>query len=179
MMQKYYKHWETCVQFIEKGEIENAENFALTVAAKLTLGQELITRIMTVNLSSYERKIEEKIEECIKSSINENTEALCLYYDLDNGWDSIIYICENYTKEDGEWISDSRNVIEIGRGRGFSTIYKKEAESAFFADEISSGICILLMLRTTIAFYNIAGKFKSCGLKFCITCTESDFVRVL
>gem|GEM_PF-6686326 len=34
------------------------------------------------------------------------------------------------------------------------------------------------MLRTTIAFYNVVSNYKDYDLKLCITCTESDFVRV-
>lgn len=179
MNANYYKNWETCVEFIEKGEIKNAENFALTVASELTVPQDLINKIMAVNLKSYEKKIEGKMDECIQQANSKKAEALCLYYSLDNGWDSTIYICKNYSKENNQWISGSRDWIDIGKARGFSGIYKKDAESAFFADKISSGICILLMLRTTVAFYNVAQKFKNCGLKLCITATESDFVRVL
>ncbi|RUT69197.1 hypothetical protein D0817_16950 [Flavobacterium cupreum] len=180
MKPNYYKYWETCVEFIEKGEIENAENFALNIASTLTVPKDLINKIITVNLKSYEKKIEEKMPDCIQRAKIENSDALCLYYSLDNGWDSIMYICKNYSKGTGDWISnDYTSIIDIGKARGFSGIFKKKAESAFFTDKISSGICILLMLRTTIAFYNVAKKFKDCGLKLCITATESDFVRVI
>lgn len=175
----YYKHWQTCIQFIEKDQIEDAENFALTSATQLGVTQELISKIKNVSLKSYEKKIEEKMDECIQRATSENAEALCLYYSLDNGWDSTIYISKEYSKENSHWISASRSWIDIGKARGFSGIYKKDAESAFFSDKISSGICILLMLRTTIAFYNVTRKFRDFGLKLCITATESDFVRVL
>lgn len=175
---KYYKHWEKCIDLIEKRQIENATNYALKIATELDLPQALIDRIMSVNLKSYEKNIEAKMDECINRAKSENAEALCLYYSLDNGWDSTMYICKGYTKENCDWISISRSWIDIGKARGFSGIYKKEAESAFFVDKISSGICILLMLRTTIAFYNVAQKFLNCGLKFCISATENDFIRV-
>ena len=175
----YYKHWECCVDLIEKGQIENATNYALKIAPKLNVPQSLIDKIMSVNLKSYEKNIEAKMDECIERATSENAEVLCLYYSLDNGWDSTMYIDKNYTKESNYWLTKSRSWIDIGKARGFSGIYKKDAESAFFADKISSGICTLLMLRTTIAFYNVAQKFSNCGLKFCITATESDFVRVV
>ncbi|MFP3591395.1 hypothetical protein [Chryseobacterium sp. SIMBA_038] len=175
----YYKHWESCIDQIEKGQIENATLYALKIAVKLDVSQVLIDRIMSINLKSYEKKVEAQMDECLKRAKLENAEALCLYYNLDNGWDSTIYICKEYTDENSYWISKSRSWIEIGKTKGFSGIYKIDAQSAFFGDKISSGICILLMLRTTISFYNVAQKFSDCGMKICITATESDFVRVL
>lgn len=176
---KNYKYWENCIALLEKGKIEDAMGYALDIALKLEVTKELIDKIMAVSLKGYEKKIEGKMNECIERAHAENAETLCLYYSLDNGWDSTIYICKDYTKENNDWISNSKSWVEIGKARGFSGIYKNDAEAAFFADKISSGICTLLMLRTTIAFYNVAQKFSDCGLKLCITATDSDFVRVL
>ncbi|SHM28745.1 hypothetical protein [Chryseobacterium polytrichastri] len=176
---KNYKYWENCIALLEKGQIQDAINYALDIAVKLKVPKEIIDKIMTVNLKGYENKIEHKMKECIGLANIENAEALCLYYSLDDGWQSTMYICKDYTKENNDWIFKSKNWVEIGKARGFSGIYKNNAESAFFADEMSSGICTLLMLRTTIAFYTIAEKFSDCGLKLCITATESDFVRVV
>lgn len=175
---KYYNHWESCIAKIENGDIDGAINYAIETALQLKVSKKLVDKIFSVNLKSYEKKIDEQMKLCIERAKDENAEAMCLYYSLDNGWDSTMYFCKGYTKENSSWIGASRSWIDIGKARGFSGIYKKEAESAFFCDEISSGICILLMLRTTIAFYSVASNYKNCGLKLCITCTESDFVRV-
>jgi len=174
----YYNHWEECVRKIEQGQIKEAESYAVKTASKFKVKQELIDKIFSVNLQSYEKKIEEFLIECIQRGKQENAKALLLYYSLDNGWDSTIYICQDYDSYDNKWCSSSTSWVDIGKARGFSGIYKKDAEAAFFCDEISSGICILLMLRTTIAFYNVAVKYKECGMKLCVTCTESDFVVI-
>lgn len=176
---KNYTYWKNCITFLEKGDIENATHYAIDMALKSKVSQELIDKIMAVNLKRYEKKIESKMNECIARANTENAQALCLYYSVDNGWDSTIYICKDYTKANNHWISESKSWIEIGKARGFSGIYKNDAGEAFFADTISAGICTLLMLRTTIAFYHVAQKFSNCGLKLCITATESDFVRVV
>ena len=176
---KKYKYWEKCMSKIESDKIQESIEFAIEKAKELGVQNELIDRIFQVNLKGYEKRINSKMEECIKRAKTENAEVLCLYYSLDNGWDSTIYICKEYTKENSYWIGKSRSWIDIGKARGFSGIYKKENESAFFSDNLSSGIPLLLMLRTTIAFYNVAQNYKDCGLKICITATESDFVRVL
>lgn len=176
---KNYKYWKNSIAFLEKGQIEDATNYALDITSKLEVPKEVIDKIMAVNLKGYEKKIESKMNECIELANTENAEALCLYYSLEDGWNSTMYICKDYTEENSYWISKSRSWVEVGKARGFSGIYKNDAGAAFFADKISSGICILLMLRTTIAFYNVAQKFSDCGLKLCITATESDFVRVV
>lgn len=173
-----YKYWETCIDLIESRKIEEATHFVLETTSKLGLSKELVEKIMTVSLKGFEKKIEGKMKDCLEKAREENAEALCLYYSVDNGWDSTMYICKGYTKENSSWISESKNWIELGKTRGFSEIYKKTAESAFFTNKISSAVCILLMFRTSIAFYNVAQKFPDCGFKLCITATESDFVRV-
>ncbi|CAH0276574.1 hypothetical protein [Chryseobacterium sp. Bi04] len=173
-----YKYWRSCADLIESGKIEEATNYALEITLKLGLSKEVVEKIMAVSLKGFEKKIEEKMNGCLKKAKEENAEALCLYYSMDNGWDSTMYICKDYSTENTSWISESRSWIDLGKTRGFSEIYKNTAESAFFANKISSAVCILLMFRTTIAFYNVAQKFSDCGLKLCITATESDFVRV-
>ena len=175
---QYYDFWESCMTKIENNDIDGATNFAHETAIQLGVPKDLIEKIFSVNLKSYEKKIDEYMPQCVQRAKEEQAEALCLYYSLDNGWDSTMYICKGYTKKNSGWIGNSRSWVEIGKARGFSGIYKKEAEAAFFCDKISAGICMLLMLRTSIAFYNVASNYRNCGLKLCITCTESDFIRV-
>ena len=175
---KYYEYWEECVKKIEQHQISEAIKYATDTAITLNVQQVLIDKIFSVNLQSYEKKIEKCLVECIQIGKQEKAKALLLYYSLDNGWDSLFYICKDYNSDNNDWGHPPIKRIEVGKARGFSGIYKKEAESAFFADDISSGICVLLMLRTTIAFYNVAVKYKDCGMKLCTTCTESDFVVI-
>lgn len=119
------------------------------------------------------------MKQCIQRARDEQAKALCLYYSMDNGWESTIYICKDFNRVNTTWISASRSWIDIGKARGFSGIYKKEAEAAFLANDISTGICILLMLRTTLAFKDVTDRYKDCGLHICITCTGSDFVQLV
>lgn len=100
------------------------------------------------------------MEVCIQRAKDEQVKAICLYYSMDNGWESTLYICKDFSKKESLWISAFRSWIDIGKVRGFSGIYKKEAKFAFLADDISSGICILLMVWTNIAFKNVADKYK-------------------
>lgn len=174
-----YQHWEICMKLIEEGRIDESVSHANDIAEQLSVPKELIDRINAVNLKSFEKRIESKMSDCIQRAHSENAEALCLYYSLDNGWDSTMYVCKDFSPDSYRWISASRSWIDIGKARGFAGIYKHEAESAFFCDDVSSGICLLLMLRTTIAFYNVAMKHQQCGLILCITGTESDFVRIV
>ena len=175
---KEYEYWEECVKKIEQHKIDEAIEYALETALKLGVSQELIDRIFAVNLQTYEKRIEQHLIECIQLGKQEGAEVLLLYYSLDNGWDSHFIISRDYSPIHNDWWWPPIKRVEIGKARGFSGIYKKEAESAFYADDISTGICVLLMLRTTLAFYNVAVKYKDCGLKLCVTCTESDFVVV-
>lgn len=177
--QKYWLYWEQCIVYLESDNSVDAIAYAKDIAESLKVPAELISRIFTVKLTSYTKKIDSYMEECIKRAKNDHAKALCLYYSMDNGWESTMYICKDFSRDDNKWIGASRNWIDIGKARGFSGIFKKEAEEAFLADDMSTGICILLMLRTTLAFKDVTDKYKQCGLHMCITCTESDFVQVV
>lgn len=177
--QKYWKYWKQCISYLESNDSEKAIEYAKDIAKRLKLPSTLINRIFAVNLSSYSNKINGYMDQCIQRARAEKAKALCLYYSMDNGWESTIYICKDFSREKGSWIGASRSWIDIGKARGFSGIYKNEAEAAFLADDISAGICILLMLRTTLAFKDVTEQYKDCGLHICITCTESDFVQLV
>lgn len=176
--QKYWGYWSACISYLEKNSSEEAISYAKNIAGQLNVPETVVNRIFAVNLSSYSVKIDSYMEQCIQRAKNEQAKAVCLYYSMDNGWESTLYICKDFSREESSWIYASRNWMDIGKARGFSSIYKKEAKSAFLADDVSTGICILLMVRTTIAFKNVADKYKDCGLHLCITCTESDFVEL-
>lgn len=177
--QKYWEYWSTCISYLERDSSEKAVSYAKKIAEQLKVPETLVNRIFAVNLSSYAVKIDRYLEPCIQRAKNERAKAICLYYSMDNGWESTLYICKDFSREESSWICASRSWMEIGKARGFSCIYKKEAKSTFLADDISTGICILLMVRTTIAFKNVADQYKDCGLHICITCTESDFVELI
>lgn len=177
--QKYWQYWEECIAYLESGDTTKACEYARAKAEQLNVPEALINRIFAVNLSSYSAKIDACMEECIQRAKGEGAKALCLYYSMDNGWESTMYICKDFRREKASWISASRSWIDIGKARGFSGIYKKEADSAFLVDDMSTGLCILLMLRTTLAFKDVTDKYKSCGMHLCITCTDSDFVQLV
>lgn len=176
--QKYWQYWEQCIVHLESNNVTEATEYATAIAQQLKVPTTLISRIFKVNLSSYSAKIDSYMEKCVQRAKEEQAKALCLYYSMDSGWDSTMYICKDFSREKATWIA-SRSWIDIGKARGFSGIYKKEAQSAFLADDMSTGICILLMVRTALAFKDVTDKYKDCGLHICITCTESDFVQLV
>ncbi len=176
--QDYWAYWEKCISLFEKAGPEKAFEYAKDIAKRLHVPDALINRILAVNLSAYSAKIDGLMEECIRRAKDEKAKALCLYYDMDSGWESTMYICKDFSKKSNSWIGASRSWIDIDKARGLSGIYKKEADSAFLADDTSTGICILLMLKTALAFKVTADKYGDCGLHICITCTESDFIRL-
>jgi len=129
---------------IESGDIEGATTFALETAIQLDVPKDLIDKIFSVNLKSYEKKIDEYMPQCIQRAKEENAEALCLYYSLDNGWDSTMYICKGYTKENSGWIGASRSWIvgglelqevglKLGKREAFPVSIKKKQSQRFFA----------------------------------------------
>ncbi|AGT45141.1 hypothetical protein [Treponema pedis] len=159
--QEYWNYWEKCIKYLEEKNTSEITAFSKKLAKDFGVSDELMEKIFAVNLKSYSNKIDVYMQQCIERAKRESAKALCLYYDIDNGWDSTIYICKDFCRDSNKWIS-SKSRIEIGKARGFSGIYKKEAHAVFFADGISTGICILLMVRTTLAFKDVVEKYKDC-----------------
>lgn len=175
----YYNYLNTFQKYIEKGNFAEAEKYAINVANQLKLNPDLIKKIIAVSLSSYQQRLEQYLPICLERAKVEQAKAICLYYDLDNGWDSTFFISQHYHPTNSDWISMSRSWINIGRVRGLNKFYRHEAQYAFFADEISTAICLLVISKTTMVFWHALEKFRDSEVKICITCTDSDFIRLV
>lgn len=161
---EYYKYWEECSSMIENGQIEEAKTYIVNAAKKLGVSDEIINKIFAVNLKRYENKLKKDFDEVLKQ-VTEDTQAICLYYSVDNSWEGTYYICNTYDDNDINWFASSREWIDTARMRKFGEIFERDAESAFFSDPESSGILSLLMYRTTVTFSNVIKQYKDLALK--------------
>ena len=173
----YYKYWEECSSMIEKGQIDEAKTYIVGEAKKLGVSDGVIDKIFAVNLKRYENKLKRDFDKVLKQ-VTENTQAICLYYSVDNSWEGTYYICGTYDDNDIEWFASSREWIDTARMRKFGEIFERDAESAFFSDPEGSGILSLLMYRTAIAFSNVIRQYKDLALKVGISCDEDRFVKI-
>lgn len=173
----YYKYWEECSSMLENGQIDEAKTYIVGEAKKLGVSDELIDKIFAVNLKRYENKLKKDFDELLKQ-VTENTQAVCLYYSVDNSWGGTYYICNTYDDNDINWFASSREWIDTARMRKFGEIFERDAESAFFSDPEGSGILSLLMYRTTVVFSNVIRQYKDLALKIGISCDEDSFVKI-
>ena len=174
---EYYKYWEECSSMIENGQIEEAKTYIVNAAKKLGVSDEIINKIFAVNLKRYENKLKKDFDEVLKQ-VTEDTQAICLYYSVDNSWEGTYYICNTYDDNDINWFASSREWIDTARMRKFGEIFERDAESAFFPDPESSGILSLLMYRTAVTFSNVIKQYKDLALKVGISCDEDSFVKI-
>lgn len=107
--ENYWEYWRTCISYLEKSSSEEAIKYAKELARKLNVPEVLVSRIFAVNLSSYSAKISSSMEQCIQRAKDEQAKAVCLYYSMDNGWESTIYICKDFCRKESSWISASRS----------------------------------------------------------------------
>ncbi|SES79535.1 hypothetical protein [Thorsellia anophelis] len=179
----YYNYWSKCKELIESGNIAQAQEYVMDTAIALKLDNTLIDKILSVPLKKYQHTLEHYIPICIERAQAEQAKAICLFYDVDNGWDSTFYFCQEYHPVNHDWIAMSRSWINIGRARGLNGFYRKQAESAFFCDEISTAVCLLVMFKTTITFWHAIEKYldqcQNKDIKLCITCSDDDSVRLI
>lgn len=173
----YYKYWEECSSMIENGQIDEAKTYIVGGAKKLGVSDEIIDKIFAVNLKRYENKLKKDFDEVLKQ-VTENTQAICLYYSVDNSWEGTYYICNTYDDNDINWFGSSRKWIDTARMRKFGDIFEREAESSFFSNPEGSGILSLLMYRTTVAFSNVIRQYKDLAFKIGISCDEDSFVKI-
>ncbi len=106
---EYYKYWEECSSMIENGQIEEAQTYIVNAAKQLGVSDEIINKIFAVNLKRYENKLKKDFDEVLKQ-VTEDTQAICLYYSVDNSWEGTYYICNTYDDNDINWFASSRGV---------------------------------------------------------------------
>lgn len=81
-------------------------------------------------MKRYENKLKKDFDEVLKQ-VTEDTQAICLYYSVDNSWEGTYYICNTYDDNDINWFASSREWIDTARMRKFGEIFERDAESAF------------------------------------------------
>lgn len=173
----YYNYFLDFEKFIIDGDLKGAEDFALKTSKDLGLSDRLLKTINNINLSNYEKSIEEAIPEAIEVAKEFNAKAIYFDYDIDNDWDSYLFICSDYNsiEEDNEdwstkWVA-SINTVSLF---DYADIFLKEANQDFFKKDKDTAILLILIARTNILFAKAALKCKDCGFKICIGYHDQD-----
>ena len=173
----YYNYFLDFEKFIIDGDLKGAEDFALKTSKDLGLSDRLLKTINNINLSNYEKSIEEAIPEAIEVAKEFNAKAIYFDYDIDNDWDSYLFICSDYNSvEDGiedwstKWVASIITVSLFD----YADIFLKEANQDFFEGKHDTAILLMLIARTNILFAKAALKYKDCGFKICIGYHDQD-----
>ena len=173
----YYNYFLDFEKFIIDGDLKGAEDFALKTAKELGLSDRLLKTINSVDVSKYEKSIEEAIPEAIEVAKEFNAKAIYFDYDIYNDWDSYLFICSDYNdieKDDEDWSTKWVASINTVSLFDYADIFLKEANQDFFEGSNDTAILLMLIAKTNILFAKAALKYKDCGFKICIGYHDQD-----
>ena len=173
----YYNYFLDLEKFIIDGDLKGAEDFAVKTCKSLGLSDKMLKMINNVNLGNYEKSIEKAIPEAIEVAKEFDAKAIYFDYDIDNDWDSYLFICSDYNsvEDDNEgwstkWVA-SINTVSLYE---YADIFLKEAKQNFFESNEDTAILLMLIAKTNILFARAALKYKDCGFKICIGYHDQD-----
>ncbi|MEI4623965.1 hypothetical protein [Bacillus cereus] len=94
-------------------------------------GEEQAKRIRNIDLDAFQNKLNDTLYTSIHTADKHSAAAIYFEYDMDNDWQSVFFICNDYTallEEGDDWASDWINEVEVPNLNGFARIY---AESGY------------------------------------------------
>ncbi|MGE6347742.1 hypothetical protein ACQKIY_02085 [Bacillus mycoides] len=130
-------------------------------------------RIKLIPLDSYKESMRIGLKEALKVAESEEAKAIYFEYDLDNEWDSQLYVCDDYMfleVEDDDWASDWTDEI---KGPSLGELADIYGENGFDSDEKAIGITLYLIARTVCSFISACSGVQS-SIPICIGFHDQD-----
>ena len=126
-------------------------------------------RVKLIPLDSYKESMRIGLKEALKVAESEEAKAIYFEYDLDNEWDSQLYVCDDYMfleVEDDDW-TDEIEGPSLGE---LADIY---GENGFDSNKKAVGITLYLIARTVCSFINARSGLQS-NIPICIGFHDQD-----
>ncbi|PEL48039.1 hypothetical protein CN605_05665 [Bacillus toyonensis] len=136
-------------------------------------GEEQAKQIQNIDIDLFQNKLEDTFSAALHIADKNSAAAIYFEYDIDNDWQSIFFVCDEYTElseENDDWASDWSNEIEGPDLKEFASIY---AENGFDATEKALGTTLYLIVRTVILFGKIVETAKK-HIPICIGFHDQD-----
>ena len=178
-MMSYFDYLTRLSLLVSSGDIEGAHAYALRQAHEFNVPEEIIEKIAGYDTKTYRKKLDTGMKECLARLQEHAAKALYVYYDVDNGWNTCIYLCDTYEDTDPDcWFGRSRKWVDVGGLRKFASIYKHDAESAFFCDGLSTGIGLLLIVHTLRAIRDVVLPYEDRCPIVCAWCADDIYAKL-
>jgi hypothetical protein len=136
-------------------------------------GKDEAMTIQKVNIDEYRESIENGISQSLKLAAKSSAKVIYFEYDMDNGWSSNFFICDEYKEpfeEDDEWACDWIEEVDGGSLEEFSEIY---LENGFNSTNKSLGNTLYLIARTVCLFSDVIHKIET-NIPICIAFHDQD-----
>ena len=136
-------------------------------------GEEHAKRIQNIDLDSFQSKLNDALHVLLQTTDKDSAAAIYFEYDMDNDWQSILFICEDYTmlsEEDDDWASDW--ISEVGGPdlKEFGRIY---AENGFNGTDKALWTTLYLVVRTVTVFRRVVRSVNT-NIPICIGFHDQD-----
>ncbi|WP_195696752.1 hypothetical protein [Priestia megaterium] len=130
-------------------------------------------RIRNINVDIFEAQLKSSFQEVLHITNEHSAKAIYFEYDMENNWESIFFVCEEYSslsEGDDGWASDWIDEIEGPSHKEFAQVYK---ENGFDTTDKARAITLFLIVRTLIAFGTVAKSMKL-DVPLCIGFHDQD-----
>ncbi|HWO97380.1 MAG TPA: hypothetical protein VNM45_13820 [Bacillus sp. (in: firmicutes)] len=136
-------------------------------------GEEQAKRIRNIDLDSFQNKLNDALQVSLHTADKHSAAAIYFEYDMDNDWQSVFFICDDYTmlsEEDDDWASDWISEVEGPDLKEFARIY---AENGFDGTEKAIGTTLYLVVKTVTVFGSVVESRKN-NMPICIGFHDQD-----
>lgn len=168
----FYDHLENMQSEIRKGNyleiLDTYHELCVTLA-----GEEQALRIQEVDLNDFIVKIREGFIVALDISNDNKGKAIYCEYDMDNGWESNFFICEEYypiEMKNDDWACEWKFDI---RGPSIEEFYNIYKEYDFDMTNYAIATNLYLIARTVVSYAN-AIQYIRCDIPICIAYHEQD-----
>ncbi|WNF23368.1 hypothetical protein [Mesobacillus jeotgali] len=136
-------------------------------------GEDEAITIQKVNMAEYRESVENGISQSLNLAAKSSAKVIYFEYDMDNGWSSTFFICDEYNdpfEEDDEWACDWIEEVDGGSLEEFSDIY---LENGFDSTDKALGNTLYLIARTVCLFSGVCQKVEM-NIPICIAFHDQD-----
>ena len=129
----------------------------------------LADAIRKTDLTSYLDEISRAFDESIPIAIERNDAAIYFEYDLDNDWNSHVFLCPEYhpiETDDDDWACGYEHHLPAGSQTDLSNIYVNTEN--FCQTDKATNTTLFLIARTTFLLNNVITNRDLGSLNICI-----------
>lgn len=169
-----YDYLDLLQKDIQTSPIQEIEQRYFDICTKLC-GTDIAKAIQLVSLKDYQEALQDLLAHGLTVAYSEGAKAIYFEYDLDNDWDSTLFICEDYQpleEDDDEWACEWVDEINGPSLATFGNLY----ESHGFDDTNEAiGSTLYLIVRTVLEYmraYNEVNAFPKVNV--CIGFHDQD-----